>query len=570
MTDGGILWKMIDNRKNFFIVFGLILFFAIILRFAGVNGVPLTSTESANAVQALNLLSQEVTPSIGQPLYIIFTNMVFWLFQASALFARLIPATAGVLVVLTPLFFRKALQAKTILLFSAFLAIDPLLVGLSRFASGDMIAVLSLICIIAFICNKKPIFAGIAFGIGILSGSFFWAGFLIVVITIAIIQLTGIDNKTKRSLSSLLLIGKHGWRRFSISGTLTFLLLGSGFASHPIGWQLTVSSITEFFKGFASGPELPVKAYLAGLLGYASLPLFSGLLILGVQKISEKLNQKFIWLLIVIAFIFALLYPTRNIYFAIYLVLPLWLYISSHILETFQLDRFDLIPFLIGTMVIITLILFTYSNLRGMYSGSYQIYPSEIQIAALIGGFVLIGLTLILIIWGWGLQLGINLFISSFGLLLLVFSTGAMLGVMGSKDSHCAEMTARQSVIMDEKLMVDTISDIAKREFQSGQSVNIDVVNFREPSLDWALRNIRTTNHINAINQTTMTPMIITSIDGQVESSIGYRGQDFVWSRLPDWNTMTGSDYLNWLLSRKIKFTDEYLILWVRSDLFAE
>lgn len=142
--------------------------------------------------------------------------------------------------------------------------------------------------------------------------------------------------------------------------------------------------------------------------------------------------------------------------------------------------------------------------------------------------------------------------------------------MIGSKDSHYAEMTARQSVIVDEKLMVDTISDIAKRKFQSAQSVNIDIVNFREPSLDWALRNIRTVNYTNAINQDSMSPMIITPIDGQVESSIGYRGQDFVWSRLPDWNTMTGSDYLNWLLSRKIKFIDEYLILWVRSDLFAE
>jgi len=559
-----------DHKKTYFIVYGLLISLAVILRFAGINGVPLTSTESANAVQAINLLEKGFTPSIGQPLYIIYTSMFFWLFNATEYFARLIPAIAGILVVLTPLLFKNTLTDRSLLLLTAFLAIDPLLVGLSRFASGDVFALLSLICVIGFIYNSKPVLAGIAFGIGILSGPYFWAGMSILLITLVLIKFTGVDKKTKLVLMSILVDGKQGWMRFFISVILTFLILGSGFMSLPSGWQMAIRSIIEFFQGIASDPELPVKAFLTGTLGYASLPLFCGLLIFIVQRINGKIIQRSSWLLFFVAAAFALLYTSRNIYFAIYFILPLWVYVSRHLLDTFQLDRLDLIPYLIGTMVIITLIIFTYSNLRGMYSGSYQIYPSEIQIAALIGGFVLVGLTLILIIWGWGLQLGINLLVSAFGLVLLVYSASTTLGIMGNKSSYYGEMTARETVIIDEKLITKTITDISKMEFQSHGGVTIDVVNFHKPSIDWALRNIRSVNHKSVINPAKITPMIITPDDGQVESSIGYRGQDFVWNRASDWKGMTGSDYLNWLITRKTKYIDEHLILWVRLDLFAE
>jgi len=560
---------MLDNKKIFITLYISTLVIAAVLRFAGIGSIPLTDLESHNAVQALGMLSDRNSAISGEPIYVIYTSVLFWIFGATEVSARLLPAIAGTLIVLTPLFLRRETANSTILLLTAFFAIDPLLVGLSRFASADAYSILMLLCIAGFLFNQKYIFAGIALGLGLLSSELFWIGISVVIIAMVFLRFNRIKRSENLLLSSFGYLSRKHWIQFIFAAGVTFFVIGSGFMVYPTCWQAAVKTLAAFFGGFSTPAVLPLKAHLAGILGYAVFPLFIGLLTLVIQVIRRDNSWYQLWIIAATAFLFSLVYASRNVYLVILVTIPIWCYITFNIYKTVQFDENDRVPYLIGTLVIITLILFTYSNLRSLFSASYQIYPTEIQIAALIGGVVLIGLTMVLIVWGWGFQLGTNLLYSAFGSVLLVYSLASTFGVTGYKDSYTSEMTARNATAVDMDLISSTIQDISERQFLSNTGVEIELIDTQDPSLSWVLRDFEIITR-SKINPNTDTPIIITDNNTQVEASLGYRGQDFVWTRIPDWLSMTGGDYINWLITRAAKYQDKGLILWVRSDLFAE
>jgi hypothetical protein len=49
-----------------------------------------------------------------------------------------------------------------------------------------------------------------------------------------------------------------------------------------------------------------------------------------------------------------------------------------------------------------------------------------------------------------------------------------------------------------------------------------------------------------------------------------YRGQDFIWRQNPQWTKAQGSDWVTWLVFRKLPLDNETIILWVRDDLFPD
>ena len=98
---------MLDNKKIFITLYISTLVIAAVLRFAGIGSIPLTDLESHNAVQALGMLSDRNSAISDEPINVIYTSVLFWIFGATEESARLVPPIDRTLIVITPQFLRQ-------------------------------------------------------------------------------------------------------------------------------------------------------------------------------------------------------------------------------------------------------------------------------------------------------------------------------------------------------------------------------------------------------------------------------------------------------------------------------
>ena len=87
------------------ILFALAFLLALVSRLWALAATPLGDTEAALALQAAHLFSDRTAAIDPQPAYILMTSVLFAIFQATDFTARLIPALAGSLLVLSPCYF---------------------------------------------------------------------------------------------------------------------------------------------------------------------------------------------------------------------------------------------------------------------------------------------------------------------------------------------------------------------------------------------------------------------------------------------------------------------------------
>ena len=162
-------------------LYGLAFILALIVRLIWLGHNPLTESEAAWANQSLALSRGEPTTIGPQPLYVLFTGLVFGVVKASEAWARLLPALCGSLLVLLPLLFRRqmgtsawARRAGVVLAFG--LALDPGVVALSRQAGSSLPALSLLLLAVGLGFSRRWNLAGITLGLALLAGPAFWQG----------------------------------------------------------------------------------------------------------------------------------------------------------------------------------------------------------------------------------------------------------------------------------------------------------------------------------------------------------------------------------------------------------
>ncbi|MBI3761165.1 MAG: glycosyltransferase family 39 protein, partial [Chloroflexi bacterium] len=128
----------------------LIALLALAVRLYGLGAQPLSDAEAHDALLAFrflhggDLIADVQTPPVPHsPLLFTLTSFSFLMFGASDTIARLAPALAGTALVLTPVYFRRALGPAASLLMSGLLAISPTLIAASRAADAVMLVALA-------------------------------------------------------------------------------------------------------------------------------------------------------------------------------------------------------------------------------------------------------------------------------------------------------------------------------------------------------------------------------------------------------------------------------------------
>jgi DNA-binding beta-propeller fold protein YncE len=252
---------------------------ALALRLMRLDTVALDAGEAARAYDAWVLFrgqpsaSGEAIPDRGAA-FLLLEGLVFFLFGATDVVARLVPVLAGLAVVLLPLAFRLWLGAPAALGIAALIAVSPTLVFASRVVSPEIVvAALALAAVAILVHLGTPGRAGAhpgAVALGVVVGAAFAIGpsSLSVVFTL----LVGIALAAFAAPDGVLRRGLHALRRempaYWIAKLVAIVLAFTRFLSHPSGIAGTRDTLAGWGEILAGPGTQPVQLFILALLIY--------------------------------------------------------------------------------------------------------------------------------------------------------------------------------------------------------------------------------------------------------------------------------------------------------------
>lgn len=564
---------------------------AAALRFVQLGALPLSDAEAEWALGALRVVGG-ARPILGsQPIYILPTSALFFLFGDSNFLARFVPALTGSALVLVPYLFRERIKPVPALLLAFFLALDPGLVSLSRQA-GSLIPALTFVLLAwAFWWLRRPRAAGVFAGLALLSGPSVWAGLLglglarLLGRTIDVSKAGKSDDETAAGESAES-FPREDLKETLIFGGATILLGGTMFLLSPNGLSAWLNALPEYLAGWVRPSGVPVSRLLFALLVYQPLAVLFGLVAVvrgwwGGERQSMRLS---LWLLM--AVLVTLFYPARQVGDLAWVLIPLWglaaLELSNH-MQIFPEERREVAG--VGLLILI-LLLFSWFNYAGIALdplNPVNATTNVIQIGGrvlfenlpptryilLISVLLLMVVSVLMVALGWSARtarLG-----SVWGLVVALgfYALGMAWGATGLRTPDGWELWWPNRQPAQAELLLATVNEQSEWSTGDAASQDVTLLDIESPALEWLLRD----RHMQTVSAlvTQETPAI--AISSQTESlnlPIAYRGQDFTWRREPSWDVLTIHAWVKWSVFRDMPYDSESVILWVRNDLFVD
>jgi len=542
------------------ILIGLAILAGVCIRLIQLGQLPLDDREATLAMQAFQLAGGKQVELSGQPLYLVLTTALFYVFGSSNFLARLVPAVAGILLVLTPLFFRKYLRPLDVVLVTWLLALEPSIVAASRNSvSGILTLSLAVTANAAFIHQKK-VTAGVLFGLLFLSGTGFWwlvlADLILLLLSKPILR-TGGDWESIR----IFFTQQAVW----LSAVLTILLMGGLVFLVPSGFSAITKSIPDFISSIATPSGVSWWMPLAAVLVYSVLPLIFGFMG-GLRTIATDNISRILLAFALVNLLLVILLPGREVLNLIWVTLPLVYLAGIELTRHFFPRPEETLP-AIGISLLVIVILFFLWQIFGRLNAGFV--DMNVFWLALGGGVVILILSAFLAVFGWSFRIAGYGYTWGFvvGLFLLM--------VMGSFNSIQAGNPTRMEIWNngasqpDQTLLVRTIEEVSGWTHGTPNGLSVQVVGKVSPSLKWALRFHETIQEVTAVSPAEYPSLVITEIDIQPELASQYRGQDFNTQSRVKFEAFEATDWLRWFLLRKTDLLElSSKILWVRSDLF--
>ena len=311
-------------------LYALALLAALVLRLAALKNAGLNDVEAGWALQALGLARGQAVGIGPQPLYVLFTGLLFSILDSSNVLARLLPALSGSALVLFPLFMRGYFGKRAAVILAFGLALDPALVFLSRTAGSQIMALSFVLLTLAAILSRRTAWAGIFAGLALLSGPQVLAGALSVGLTwiggkllvnTGILQPLRIEDRDETPRESRPV--RMGL--FFLVGTL--LAAGTLFFRFPQGIGALADTVSAYLSGWVTASGVPALRIPAVWIVYQPLVFIFGLA--GVVRAwfgwHPQYNQmRWLTLWAFFALAVAMLYPARQVSDLAWLLIPMW------------------------------------------------------------------------------------------------------------------------------------------------------------------------------------------------------------------------------------------------------
>jgi len=568
---------------------------AAILRFIHLGALPLNDTEAAWALQALNV-AQGNQPLLGsQPIYILPTSALFYLFGSSNFLARFIPALTGGMLILVPYLFRKRLEAVPSLLLAFILALDPGLIALSRQSGSLMPALTFLLLAWAFWWNHRPRVAGFFAGLALLSGSALWAGLLGL-------GLAWILRRTmERPLASardeeqidegeagksVARICREDLKAALLFGGGTILLGGTLFLLSPSGLSAWLSALPDYLGGWARPSGVSAGRLVFALIAYQPLALTFGLVAVIRGWLGRQVRYVRLSLWLLAAFVAVLFYPARQVGDLAWALIPLWalatLELSNH-LQIFRQERREVVG--MATLVFILLVFswLNYSaialdplNPANFTSNALQLGVNmlfdrlpPIRSVFVIIPLLLLAVSVVMVALGWSTRIARLGLVWGLTITLGLYSLGMAWSATGLRTPDGWELWWPDKKPAQANLLLETVNEQSEWSTGAEMAQDVTLLNFDSPALEWLLRG-RGLHTASALDTQDEPAIVISTQTEDINLPIAYRGQDFTWRREPYWEIAGIYEWIKWTVFRELPYESETVIVWVRNDLFID
>ncbi len=559
-----------EKKWNEPVIIAIILLVAAGLRLGMLGNAPLSDFEADWAMQALNLSGNTQARFGPQPAYVVLTGFLFFMFGKTNFMARFVPALSGVLLVLSPIVLKKRLGWKVALVLAAGLAVDPGLVAVSRLAGSPMLALGFLAIALALLLTDKPLFAGIFGGMALLSGPVIFVGLVPFGAAFWLLRLfrmpvsdpfhhTGIrDDSTKTFFSRL------GWGALG-----AVLFIGSGFSLVPQGIGAFADQFPAYFTGWMMNSGTPLLHFVEALVFYQPVALgFALIFIVGVWIKKDRLGKQ-LSLVFAVVLLVTLLYPSRQVLDLVWVEVLLWVMAAFEIVKMIQRSDNKWAAFALGGLmfalfIMVWLLTLSWSISRGAPDEYIRLFTLGIICAMIILLPLMAGL-------GWSWLFARNGTLLGVGGALVFYMLSAAFGVAFVKPASPNSLWNITPTIGQEDLFIETVRDLSLQK--TGRDDAVDIVSLVDmPSVQWALRDFSHVVYAEALDETNIPSVIITSEQNdKLLNKQLYRGQDFAWWLFPQWGSMGEPvDLVSWIAFRDNPVTKLHLIVWGRNDLFFD
>lgn len=540
------------SRGQFF--FLLILLLAAGLRFVHLGSAPLSEFEAGAALAAKAVAQGQPTDLGAQPGYVLLTSLLFRLLGTGNALARLWPAVAGLALVALPYYWRKTLGQTVALVLSLFLALDPGLVALARLAGGSSLSLAAGLWAASLLLRGRAVvLAGALAAAALLAGPGVYLG-------LAAAALTWRLERTK--------LPSPPWQAALPAFFATLVLGGTLLFSAPQGLSGLGQGLAAFLLGHGYPAGVSIGEMLFALFGYGLPALLLGLPHLLRAEPAPGTRPAAIFA--GLALLLGLLHPGRQVAHLAWVLLPLyWLAaaeVSRYLRRPQEEPRATY-----GEFALISLLMPFFAFTLARASGEdYLLYFEPGRLMPVVNPQVLLPLVVVLIAGAASLlvALGWSPRAARQGL-VWALSLAACLGLLAASARYGRQTAALThdlwqpgAATANLRPLLESVDDLS---FWGASQPGALAIQRRSPSaaLDWALREYP------AASGQAAPALAITPADQLPVEFAAYRGQSFAWQTRRDWDAWPPNIFA-WLLFRQGSQTDQHIILWARTDLFAD
>jgi hypothetical protein len=567
-------------------LYALALILALVVRLVALKAAALNDVEAGWALQALGLARGQAIDIGPQPLYVLFTGLLFSILGSDNFLARLLPALAGSLLVLFPFLMRPYFGKRAALILSFGLALDPALVFLSRTAGSQMPALSFGLLALAAAFSNRPAWTGLFAGLALLTGPQVLAGTLGIGLAwivgrllenAGILQALGRQNPAEQAPDRDDTHPEvHAVRLGLAFMAGTLLVAGTLFFHFPQGIGALADILPTYLRGWTSASGVPALRLPLAWIVYVPLVFFFSLA--GVARAWAGLHPRYnpmrwlsLWAFFALAV--AMLYPDRQVSDLSWALVPLWALTSMEIVRDLDVEaaRTHSLISLGEAALIFLLLAFAWFALAGLshFTGDMLDVGLRSALILVIGAGALAAVTTMLVALGWNWLTARRGLVWGLVLTCGLYMLSAMWGSAGLRAGGGQDLWSTAPQITQAGLLSSTISDLS--EWNTGQNDSLQIISLVDyPSLKWVLRNWPETTFTSQLPAGELPAIIITSKDqSNLAIAQSYRGHEFVWEYAPDWQGVSPPDFPAWLAFRDAPVQQIPIILWARTNLFS-
>ena len=559
--------KTKTSTLHILLLFGA-LALALSLRMIRLGADPLSNSEAEIALEALSAARSESYVVGAFPALVGLTGLDFFIFNSGDFLARFWPAVFGALIVLVPFIFRERMGLVNATAVSFILAIAPEMVGPSRLIGTPMMAMVCLLLGLAFFYRRNPLFMGVFFALGLMSGPGFWFGALLLALSFIV---SDVLFHTGHLFTSQVIEKKtRFWLIFSLSFGLAILVVGSGFFRSPQGLSGVFAGLVQFATGIFHPPSISVSLRLISIAAYAGGAAALGIWGLARGVIQQNKLDQFLAVWVVLGLLFFLVYPGSEPVYLPWVSLPLWFLAVRAFVSTWRFpEKSRLVVIGMGVLVVAASA-FMLLALRALIRPGLTQAQQTNTFIALIGGAVLLVAVVLLINFGWGEKAALSGLFSGMAVVIVAGLMAVSVNSSSLSTDRSYELwSADQHRVTTEWLQL-SIDRVLEWNRVRDNPVEIAIADFDQPAMRWALRNYGAVDFVPYLAPASQPGMLITDVQALPEISSAYRGQDLVWSNEVLWQEMTAYQFLEWSITRSAPTQEKRLILWVRTDLMPD